>query len=130
MRVPSNVLDESILENLAIAVAAEAANIVAVTVTAVQANGNVPTAMPKLAAYVSDASNGSDVAVTAPDTVAIASGGAGTLTEHVSNRVFSITIGDNGQTDIEFGENGTDTWYLNIIKPDGTFLSSDAIAFT
>jgi len=130
MGTPSNVLDGNSLETIAIAVAAEVANIVAVTVTAIQANGSDPNAVTKLSAYVSDASNGSDVAVTAPDTVAIASAGAGVLTEHVSNRVFSITIGDNGQADIEFGENGADTWFLNIIKPDGVLLSSAAITFT
>ena len=129
MGIPSNVFDNDIMEELAIAVGAEAADIIIVTVSAKQANGNVPQSVPVMFAYLSDASNGSDVAVTAPDTVAIVSGGSGTLTEHVSNKVFALTLGDDGTAAIQIDENGSDTWYLNIIKFDGTLLSSGAITF-
>lgn len=130
--VPSRVRDNRVVEDLALSVAAEAGDAIVVTVTAKQAAGGpVPAKLPKIVGYVSDDSDGSSVAGTAPDTLAIQSGGLGTLTEHVANKVFTLTLDDQGVAHVEFGENGADTWYLVLVDPgSGALVISSAVTFT
>jgi hypothetical protein len=78
-------------------------------------------------AYLSDDEFGDTVAGTAPDTVAI--GTDGLCVELVADKYFAITTEDDGTFDLNIGENGTDTWYLVIVLPDGSLLVSDAITF-
>lgn len=78
--------------------------------------------------YISDDADGSSLAGTAPDTVAISADGV-ILLEDVSNKVFTVISNDTGYFDIAIGENGADTWYLVLMMPDGSVVVSEAITF-
>lgn len=120
-------LDGAFWENLAFTVGVEGSNAINVVVSANGAPGAVPAKLPKLVGWVSDDSDGSSVAATAPTTLAIQSSGRGTLTEHVANKVFTLTLDDNGKADVEFGDAGADTWYLVIVLPSGAVQVSGAV---
>ena len=78
-------------------------------------------------AYISDDAEGDDVAVTAPDTVAI--GTDGVAIPLVTGKAFQLVSEVDGDIDINITENGVDTWYLNIVMPDGSIVTSPAITF-
>ncbi len=127
--IPSSIRDGTYAESIAMSVGTEASNLINVVVSAVQGRGQPPAKFPLLTGWISDSSDGSDVASTAPTTLAIQTGGRGTLTEHVANKVFSLQLNDNGQADVELGKTGVDTWYIVIVDMDGTLVVSGAITF-
>lgn len=78
-------------------------------------------------AYLSDDANGDSIAGTAPDTVAI--GTDGLAIPLVADKAFQLVSEADGDIDIDITEDGTDTWYLILVLPDGRLVSSDAITF-
>lgn len=78
-------------------------------------------------AYVSDDANGDSVAGTAPDTVAI--GTDGLAIPLVAGKTFLLVSEADGDIDLDFTEDGADTWYLIIVLPNGDLVASGAITF-
>lgn len=78
-------------------------------------------------AYLSDDAEGDDIAVTAPDTVA--AGTDGVYIPIVAGKAFQLVSEVDGDMDLEITENGADTWYLNVVMPDGRIVTSGAIEF-
>lgn len=125
---PSISNDNIMLEHITVTVEAQVQNRVNVHVEAKQAAGRFPVGgLLRIPGYVSDSSNGNDVTTSPPTNLKIKGGGSGTLTEHVLDTVFTVTLDDNGMADIEFLNNGAGTWYLCCINSDGALLISDAI---
>jgi hypothetical protein len=113
--------------NAVITVAAEAADSITVSIQLTDNNGNDLAAFGAVDAYLSDNSDGSTLAGTAPDTVAI--GTDGLMIDQVAKKAFRLVSESDGDIDIAIGENGVDTWYLVVILPDGSLVISDAITF-
>jgi hypothetical protein len=110
---------------VSITVAAEAADSINVALVFRDAKYNAKRGACR--AYLSDNADGSNVAGTAPDTVAI--GTNGLAIELVTKKVWELVPNANGLLDLAIGENGADTWYLVVILPDGSLVISGAITF-
>jgi len=115
------------LADATITVGSEAADSIAVTIQLEDAAGEDLAASAALFAYISDNADGSTVASTAPDTIAI--GTDGLLIELVSKKAFMLVSEADGDIDLAIGENGADTWYLALVMPNGSLVISDAITF-
>lgn len=79
-------------------------------------------------AYISDNADGSTVAGTAPDTVAI--GTDGLAIPLVAGKAFQLVSESDGDIDINITEDGADTWYLVVVLSTGEIRVSPAITFT
>jgi hypothetical protein len=79
-------------------------------------------------AYISDNADGSTVAGTAPDTVAI--GTDGLAIPLVAGKAFQLVSEADGDIDINITEVGADTWYLVVVLSTGEIRVSGAITFT
>ena len=109
-----------------ITVAAEAADIIKVTVQLNDSAGNVLTAAHHCLCWLSDAAGGAMTA-TAPDGgVAIAAFGT-LLNEGYAD--YQIITNSAGKFDLNITESGTPTWYLNVVNQSGRIYSSAAITF-
>lgn len=79
-------------------------------------------------AYLSDDSDGSSIAATAPDgNVAI--GTDGVLIPIVADKAFKLVSESDGDIDLDIGESAADTFYLVVVLPNGQQVISDAITF-
>lgn len=110
-----------------ITVGAEAGDVINVGIQLQNANGVNIAERVSILAYVSDDANGDSVAGTAPDTVAI--GTDGVAIPLVAGKCFLLTSESDGDIDLNFTENGADTWYLILVMPDGSRVASGAITF-
>lgn len=90
-------------------------------------NGQPVQAPAHVHAYLSDDEDGLTIAGTAPDTVAI--GTEGVAAALVTGKYLAVTSNADGVFDLDITENGTDTWYLVVVLPDGSLAISDAITF-
>jgi hypothetical protein len=115
------------LAGATITVGAEDADAIAVTIQLEDANGDDMATSAAVYGYLSDNDDGSTLAGTAPDTVAI--GTDGLEIELVSKKAFLLVSESDGDIDLAIGENGADTWYLVLVMPDGSLVISDAITF-
>lgn len=78
-------------------------------------------------AYLSSDAAG-DTPVATADTVAI--GTDGSLVSIVSKELFMVRSEDDGTFDINVTEaTASTTYYLNVVMPDGSVVTSDAITF-
>lgn len=117
---PSNLPQDAV-----ITVAAENANVVAVTIQLKDRGGADLGVRGTCYAYLSDDANGDSVAGTAPDTVA--AGTDGLVIPLVAGKAFLLTSEADGDIDINVTEDGSDTWYLVLILPNGKRIVSAAI---
>jgi len=110
-----------------ISVGAEDNDSITVSVQLQDANGNDLDTPGAVQFYLSDDADGSSLAGTAPDTVA--AGTDGLMIENVANKAGLLVSEADGDIDVAIGENGSDTWYLVIVLPDGSLVISGAITF-
>lgn len=78
--------------------------------------------------YLSDDAAGDTPSATAPDG-GVAIGTDGVLIEHTANLNGTVISESDGDIDITLTEAGADTWYLNLVMPDGKVMTSGAITF-
>ena len=103
-------------------------NTINVALQAVDAEGDDVEEAYGFLAWLSDAAGG-DAAAAAPSG-GIAIGTDGTiLTEHTADITLHVLTEADGDADLDIVEAGAATWYLNVLLPDGTIVSSGAITF-
>lgn len=110
-----------------ITVGAEAGGTINVAVQLTDGAGDALTTTAGVLAYISDDSDGSSVAATAPDAVAI--GTDGLAIPLVAGKTFLLVSEADGDIDIDIDEAAADTFYLVIVLPSGELVISDAITF-
>lgn len=108
-------------------VGAEVGDVIVVAIQLKDAQGRDLQVRGAVEAYLSDDANGDSVAGTAPDTVA--AGTDGVYIPLVAGKRFTLISEVDGDIDLSITENGSDTWYLVLIMPDGSLMVSDAITF-
>lgn len=114
-------------DGVAITIGAEAANVI--TVSLQFTKGGADAASPVVYdAWLSAAADGQLVKAAA---TSLAAGTDGTiLVETVSNAVFKGVSEADGDADIAIGDAvGADTYFLNVVLPDGRRVVSDVITF-
>lgn len=114
--------------NVVFTVGAQVSTTINVGMQVNDANGDAVTAPMALHAYFSDSDDGSDLAGTPPDSVA--DGTDGFAIPLVAASIFTLVTDATGAIDIDVTEDGTDTWYLVVVLPNGSLVVSDAIAFS
>jgi len=108
---------------------AEAGDVINVQLEVFDAEGNPAEEVRHLVAWLSDTA-GAAPTTTAPDGD-VAVGGAGViLIEHTADIYFELLTDANGELDLDIGESGAATWYLNVVQGDGTVYSSPEITFS
>ena len=113
--------------DVTITVAAENTNVINVDIDALDATGDNVDRAVSFIAWVSDTA-ATDIAGTVPDTVA--AGTNGSVAALITSGLLVVTTDSSGNVDIDITEDGADTWYLNILLPNGRVESSGAITFT
>lgn len=112
-----------------ITVGAEAADVINVALQIQDAEGDDLAEQKSFLAWLSDTA-GAAVTATAPSAgTAIGTDGV-IIVEHTAETLFELLTDTAGVLDLDIGEAGADTWYLNIRLADGSIVSSGAIAFT
>lgn len=125
------IADDDIPVGATIAVGAEAGNVINVAVQLNKDNAASPTALDISAgvfAYLSDDSDGSSIAGTAPDG-GVAIGTDGLAIPVVAGKAFQLVSEADGDIDLNITESGADTWYLVVVLPTGQLVISGAITF-
>jgi len=110
-----------------VALATEAANAVAATITLKGPNGQALTASAAITAYLSDVSTGIGVAATAPDG-GVAVGASGAVIPLVTGKVFLLVSTTAGVCTLTLTESTAKTFYLVLVFPDGS-ITRTAVAF-
>lgn len=115
------------IEELSVAftVGEEVGDVRNISVQVKDANGNNLTEPVSLTAYLSDDADGSSVTSSAPDTVAI--GTDGLAIPLVADKVFQLVTEDDGHLDLDITEDGSATWYLVVVLPNGKLAISNEI---
>ena len=126
-RLPAKHNPYGSIEELSVAftVGAEVDNVRNIGVQVKDANGVNLTEPVALTAYLSDDADGSSVTSSAPDTVAI--GTDGLAIPLVADKVFQLVTEDDGHLDLDITEDGSATWYLVIVLPNGKLAISNEI---
>ena len=115
-----------------VTVGADIGNSVLVELEVFDAEGNPLEEVKRLIAWLADGNGGPNPpTTTAPDgDVAIAAGVGTILIEHTTDIYFEFLTDVNGELDLDIGEAGAATWYLNVVQGDGTVYISPVIEFT
>ena len=116
------------IDSVSFVIGAEAANSINVAIQLKDANNKDITFRGNVTAYLSDDSDGSSIAATAPDGNVVI-GTDGLLLPLVVNKAFALVSETDGDIDLDIGESGADTWYLVVCMPNGKIVVSDAITF-
>lgn len=108
----------------------EAADVINVAIQLVdELNNEEVSEKVALPVYLSDAADGTDIAASAPDG-GIAIGTDGLLIEWTANLAGLLVSESDGDADIDMTHAaGADTFYLNVVCPDGKVVTSGAITF-
>jgi hypothetical protein len=110
-------------------VGAEAADVINVALQVVDGDGRALALQLALLAWLSDTA-GAALTATAPSAgTAIGTDGV-IIVEHTAETLLELLTDADGVLDLDIGEAGADTWYLNVRLPGGAIVSSGAIAFT
>lgn len=112
----------------AFTIGAEAANVINVSVQLKDGIGANMAKRSSLRFYLADDANGDTPSSSAPDG-GIAIGTNGALIENNADLNGSVISEADGTFDIDLTHSGVATWYLVLVKPDGTLAVSDAITF-
>ena len=113
------------LYSATIVVGAEVPNVINVTIQLTDFKGDDLATVACLQAYLSDNSDGSTVGTAHSTSPAI--GTDGLLQVLLTDLIFLLTSESDGDIDINFEDDGTQTIYLVLIMPNGTLVISDAI---
>jgi hypothetical protein len=106
----------------------EAADVINVGIQVNDAEGVAVAAAVSFFAWLSDTAGGA-VSGTAPSAgTAIGTDGVVVLV-HTAELAFELLTDAVGALDLDIGEVGIDTWYLNVRLPDGSVVTSAAITF-
>ena len=117
------------IPSVELTVGAEAADVINVALQVVDGKGMDLAQQLALFAWLSDTA-GAAVTATAPSAgTAIGTDGV-IIVEHTAETILELLTDADGQLDLDIGEAGADTWYLNVRLPGGAIVSSGAIAFT
>ena len=111
-----------------ITVGTEAATVINV---AIQFNDATGTAMAEpcfAEIYFSDDAAGQTLASTAIDTVAIGTDGTILIADTAGKHIRAVSEAD-GDLDLNLTQNAADTLYMQVVAPDGTLMTSDAITW-
>lgn len=112
-----------------LAVGAEAADVINVTIQLTDAAGNDLATIGVVHAYLSGDSGGDGILATAPTGgVAIGTDGA-IVVEEVTNKAWILSSEADGDIDLDITDVGTPTMYLVVVLPSGEKVVSDAITF-
>lgn len=117
----------SIVNNVSFTIGAETSNVINVAVQLQDGTQDIAERASVLA-YLSDDATGDSVAGTAPTSVAI--GTDGVAIPLVAGKCFLLCSEVDGDIDLDITlSSGADTWYLVVVKPDGSHAVSGAITF-
>lgn len=109
-------------------IAAEDSNVINVALQ-IQRSGVDMAESHVLHAWLSDSLAPPDMTATPPNgNIAIGTDGV-IMTEFITDLYFLLYFDSDGQADIDIGDSGTPTFYLNVLLPDGTITPSGAITF-
>jgi hypothetical protein len=107
-------------------IGAEAVDVINVAAQLKDANNAAVAERCSVMGFLSQDAEGDSLAA-ALDTVAI--GTNGVAIPLITGRAFQFVSNASGQFDINITENATGTWYLHLVMPDGSLVSSGAITF-
>lgn len=110
-----------------ITVGAEAGGSINVAIQLLDGAGDDLATAAGVLAYISDDADGTSVAATAPDTVAI--GADGVAIPLVAGKTFLLVSEADGDIDIDVSEAAADTFYLVLVMPSGELVISSALTF-
>ena len=119
----------STLYSATITVGTEAANVINVSIQLVDVNGTALATKAYLPMYLSSDSAGLTIEGSGPDSWAI--GTDGILIANGGDSVISgaLISEADGDIDINMTHVGADTFYMNLVMPDGRIVTSGAITF-
>lgn len=127
-RITSEMLDGAFIDNIALAVGTESANVVTVTLT-VDQQSKIPNRINPLVGYIATAADGLILEVPSGGVAAGASGTVTALTTDGS--IFTVVPDDGGVAEIDVTEATVDTLYLILVNPDtGAKVASAALSYT
>jgi hypothetical protein len=113
---------------VSIVVGAEAADVINVALQVEDAEGNALAEQKSFLAWLSDTAVAA-LTGTAPSAgTAIGTDGI-IIVEHTAETLFELLTDSAGVLDLDIGEAGIDTWFLNIRLADGSIVSSATITF-
>jgi len=113
-------------------IGSESNDTISVNVQFLDWNGDPLTNPTGILAYVSTSADGCSVDGIGSNgqSLAISSGGDGTLLELVNKKLYWLVPSSSGSIDIDFSDTGDATYYLVLVLPNGKLAISDAITFT
>jgi len=113
----------------AFVVGTEAGDVINVAIQLQDAEGNDMAVKTGVKFYLSSAADANDLEGTGPDTLAI--GTDGVLIKDGGDSVVAgvLVSEDDGDIDLDIGKAGADTYYLNLILPNGKIVTSGEITF-
>lgn len=111
-----------------ITVGSQTGDDIPVTIQLKDLAGNDLATRASLRAYLSSASSGEGVTATGPDG-GMAAGTDGACFAIVANKFFEVQSEADGDIDLVVTEAATGTWYLVLVKPNGSLAVSGAITF-
>jgi hypothetical protein len=110
-------------------VGAEAANVINVAIQLNDANGSAVASRCGLKMYLSSDENGDTIEGNGPDSWAIGTDGI-LLPDGGDSLISGVVISEvDGDIDIDLTHAGEDTFYMNLVLPNGKVVTSGAITF-
>ena len=107
---------------------AEVTNNITVDVQ-IQKDGANVTEEYSLFFWLSDLAKDTEASAAPNGGVTVGDSNGFTLKEFTTNITWQVITSSSGAIDFVIGDTGTPTFYLNVILPDGTIATSDAITF-
>jgi hypothetical protein len=120
---------DGVAANAVFTIGTEAANVINVGIQLNDANGVALAKRAGLKMYLSSDANGDTIEGSGPDTWAIGTDGI-FLPDGGDSLISGILISEaDGDIDLDLEHAGADTFYMNIVMPNGDIVTSDAITF-
>jgi hypothetical protein len=112
-----------------IAVGDETANVINVAVQLQAPDSSKTNGKAYIKAYLSSDTAGDVLEATGPDAIAIGTNGTIFKSGGDSVVLFDLKSEVNGKIDLDITKSGADTFYLNLVMPNGDVVTSAAITF-
>ena len=120
---------KKVCNEVTITVGTEAANVINVAIQLKAQDGTDIAHRAALKMYLSSDANGDTIETSGPDSWAIGTDGI-LLPDGGDSLISGVIISESdGDIDINMTHSGADTFYLNVVTPDGTIHTSGAITF-
>lgn len=118
------------VQSASFSIGAEASNAITVSIQLKDALGRDCAIRQSVSAYLSSDANGDSVEA-ASATLSVAGGTDGSTIELATDNCFLLVSEADGDIDVVITETvGANTFYLNLVMPDGRIVTSGAITFT